>query len=74
MNKLQITKEKLINEYFDLQDKLEFAKDLALLCRASDNMTISSERNDSELIDDILLSDEVEFYSTFVDFVKKYTK
>lgn len=68
MNKLHKTKENIIDEYFDLQDKFEFAKELAALCRALDNMYILSGNEEQ------FLNAEAEFYSTFVDFVKKYAK
>lgn len=76
---------KLIDEYFSLQEKMNFAKELDMLCRASDNYTASGLRVEKyeeqgeqdkkilqELNEELLLA-KVEFYSTFVEFVKKYS-
>lgn len=92
---LKEKKEKLADEYFSLQEKMNFAKELAMLCRASDNYTASALRVENyelqiqrleqadictpaekkvlqELNEELLL-DEVDFYSAFVEFVKKFS-
>jgi len=82
---LKEKKAKLSDEYFSLQEKMNFAKELAMLCRASDNYTASAlrvekyeeqEEQDKKILQELneeLLLDEVDFYSAFVDFVKKFS-
>ena len=76
---------KLDDEYFSLQEKSNLAKELAQLCRSSGTYTASALRVENyekqeeqdkkrlqELKEDLLL-DEVDFYSAFVEFVKKFS-
>ncbi|HPY53785.1 MAG TPA: hypothetical protein PK505_07300 [Treponemataceae bacterium] len=76
---------KLDDEYFSLQEKSNFAKELARLCRASGTYTASAlrvekyeeqeeqdKKRQQELKEELLI-DEVDFYSAFVSFVKKFS-
>jgi hypothetical protein len=82
---LKEKKAKLDDEFFSLQEKSSFAKELARLCRSSGTYTASALRVENyekqeeqelkilhELKEELLL-DEVDFYSAFVEFVKKFS-
>lgn len=76
---------KLDDEFFSLQEKSNFAKELAMLCRASGTYTASAlrvekyeeqEEQDKKILQELneeLLLDEADFYSAFVSFVKKFS-
>ena len=80
---LKEKKAKLDDEFFSLQEKSNLAKELARLCRASGTYTVSAlrvenyeeqEEQDKKILQSLkeeLLLDEVDFYSGFVEFVKK---
>lgn len=82
---LKEKKAKLDDEFFSLQEKNNFAKELARLCRASGSFTASAlrvekyeeqEEQDKKIVQELkeeLLLDEVDFYSAFVEFVKKFS-
>ena len=81
---LKEQKTKLSDECFSLQEKMNFAKELAMLCRASDSYTASAlryekyveEDTDNKILEELeeeLLVDEVAFYSAFIEFVKKFS-
>lgn len=82
---LKEKKAKIDDEFFSLQEKSNFAKELARLCRASGTYTASALRfenyekqEEQELkifheLNEELLLDEVDFYSAFVEFVKKFS-
>ena len=82
---LKEKKAKLDDEFFSLQEKSNFAKELARLCRASGTYTASAlrfenyekhEEQDKKILQELkeeLLLDEVDFYSGFVAFVKKFS-
>ena len=78
---LEEKKEKLLSEAFELTEKLNFAKELENLCRTSDAFTSASNRleyaeteNAQTLkeFEENELIEEVNFYFTFVEFIKKY--
>jgi len=82
---LKEKKAKLDDEFFSMQEKSNFGKELARLCRASGTYTVSALRvenyekqEEQELkifheLNEELLLDEVDFYSAFVEFVKKFS-
>lgn len=82
---LKEKKAKLDDEFFSLQEKSNLAKELARLCRASGTYTVSAlrvenyeeqEEQDKKILQSLkeeLLLDEVDFYSGFVEFVKKFS-
>lgn len=81
---LEQKKELVMNEFFELVESSEFAKELQGLCNCSDSYGVSSIRHEMyednpnpdpkmlQLYEDELLTDSYNFYSEFVNFVKKY--
>lgn len=81
---LEQKKEIALNEFFELVESSEFAKELQGLCNSSDCYGVSSIRLEMyedkpnpdpkmlQLYEDDCLRDGYYFYSEFVAFVKKY--
>lgn len=82
---LKEKKAKLDDEFFSMQEKSNFGKELARLCRVYGTFTASAlrfenyekqEEQDKKIVQELkeeLLLDEVDFYSAFVEFVKKFS-
>ena len=77
-------KDKLLKEFFELTENLNFARELNLLCLASDSYGTAAElleryaekdEQDKKTLRELeenVLRAELDYYSTFVEFVKKY--